>query len=230
MLSQSKHKQMLVLTDTVFSMDGDIAPLKEIAAISARHAALFCVDDAHALGVLGEGGRGALEEFKLSQTDVPVMVGTFGKALGCFGAFAAGTDPIIEFLVQKARPFIYTTALPATICAAVEAALGLLREEAWRREQLFDRINYLRTCARDVCLPLGDSRTPIQPLIVGSAANACALSEGLYSDGIFVAAIRPPTVPLGTSRLRITLSSSHSREHIDRLIAALLRQRKFWQR
>lgn len=230
MLRKSTLNQKLVLTDTVFSMDGDIAPLMEIAALSAKHEALFCVDDAHALGVLGEGGRGALEEYKLSQADVPVMVGTFGKALGCFGAFAAGSDPIIELLIQKARPFIYTTALPASICAAVEAALDLLREEAWRREQLIDRIKYLHACARDVCLPLGVSTTPIQPLIVGSAADTCALSDRLYDDGILVSAIRPPTVPQGTSRLRITLSASHSREQIDSLITALLRQRKFWQR
>jgi len=229
MLSMSAHKTKLVLTDTVFSMDGDIAPLNDIAAISNKLGALLCVDDAHALGVLGDGGRGALEEYKLSQDTVPIMVGTFGKALGCFGAFAAGPDPIIEMLIQKARPFIYTTALPASICAAAEAALDLLQEEAWRREELFDRIKYLRDCAQAISLPLGASTTPIQPLIVGSAKDACTLSDRLYDDGILVTAIRPPTVPRGTSRLRITLSASHSRGQIDSLIAALLRQRKFWQ-
>ena len=230
LLVRHGEKQKLVLTDSVFSIDGDIAPLEGIATVCRRHAAMLVVDDAHGFAVLGATGRGALEGPGLSQADVPVMVGTFGKALGGFGAFVAGPEPVIDLLIQKARPFIYTTALPAIICAAVEAALVLVQKEYWRREKLFDLIRYFRTSAAEISLPIGASETPIQPLIIGDASKASELSDRLFAEGILVTAIRPPTVPRGTSRLRITFSATHTLDQVDRLLAGLLRHRVYWEK
>ncbi|MGO9802258.1 MAG: 8-amino-7-oxononanoate synthase [Steroidobacteraceae bacterium] len=211
----------LIATDGVFSMDGDIAPVAALArAASAAHAWLV-VDDAHGLGVVGEGGRGTLALEGVTNDEAPVLVGTLGKAFGSFGAFVAGSRDLIEFLVQKARPYIYTTALPQPVAAASRAALKVAQAEGWRRERLRSLIERFRLQARAAQLPLTASRTPIQPLVLGSAAAVLAAQHELEAQGFLVVAIRPPTVPKGSARLRVTLSAAHTEPQVDRLVEAL---------
>jgi 8-amino-7-oxononanoate synthase len=202
-------------------MDGDFAPLDAIAASCARHRAWLMVDDAHGLGVAGATGRGTLEHFGLSPSDVPVLMGTLGKALGTFGAFVAASADLIEYLIQKARTYIYTTALPPAVAAATRAALRLVSEESWRRERVLSLVERFREAAMSAGLELGRSSTPIQPIILGSAARAVAASDALWARGIWVTAIRPPTVPEGSARLRVTLSAAHSESDVARLVEAL---------
>jgi 8-amino-7-oxononanoate synthase len=211
----------LVVTESVFSMDGDIAPLSEMAAICASARAPLLVDDAHGFGVLGEQGRGALEHFTLGQQDVPLMMATFGKALGAFGAFIAGSAELIECLIQSGRTYIYTTALPPAFAEAACCALDLVQQERWRAVHLKLLIERFRLGVAQAGLPVTNSTTPIQPLYVGDARRAMEISEKLFARGIFVAAIRPPTVPRHTSRLRISLTAAHTEAHIDRLLSAL---------
>jgi 8-amino-7-oxononanoate synthase len=213
--------ELLVATDGVFSMDGDVAPLGQLAGIAAGHAAWFMVDDAHGLGVTGPGGRGSVAQAGLELTQVPILVGTLGKAFGTFGAFVAGSDELIETLIQGARTYIYTTAPPPALATATRAALRLVREEGWRREQLHTLIKRFRRGARQLGLELCDSETPIQPLMVGAADEALRLSRVLREQGILITAIRPPTVAEGASRLRITFSAAHSEQQVDRLLEAL---------
>ncbi len=213
--------EKLIVTDGVFSMDGDIAPLTELADIARAEAAWLMVDDAHGLGVLGAEGGGSLAHLGLGQEEVPILVGTLGKAFGTFGAFVAGSEALIETLIQQARSYIYTTALPPAVAEATRASLRLVRTEGWRRERLQQLIQRFRSGAQQLGLPLMASTTPIQPLLAGSAAQALAWSQQLEQRGILVSAIRPPTVPEGSARLRITLSAAHRDEHIDRLLEAL---------
>lgn len=220
-LLRGPETQKLVLTDSVFSMDGDIAPLRELAEACRTAAALLAVDDAHGLGVLGESGAGALEAAGLGQAEVPLLVGTFGKALGTAGAFIAGPEPLIELLVQRARSYIYSTAQPPALAAATLAALHVLRAEPARRRVLQQNIARFRQRAQAAGIALARSDTPIQPLILGTAARALAAAATLRARGILVQAIRPPTVPRGGARLRITLSSGHDGGQIDRLVDAL---------
>jgi len=211
----------LVLTDGVFSMDGDLAPLPALAAACARQGAFFGVDDAHGLGVIGATGRGSLEHFRLSPKQVPALVGTLGKAFGSFGAFVAGDADLIETLVQRARTYIYTTALPAAVAAATRAALAVSIEEPWRRERVLALARRFRELAVAAGLPLAESTTPIQPVLLGGADIAVEASRKLLDRGFFVAAIRPPTVPAGTSRLRVALSAAHRDSDVEALAAAL---------
>ncbi|HUG04369.1 MAG TPA: 8-amino-7-oxononanoate synthase [Steroidobacteraceae bacterium] len=211
----------VVLTDGVFSMDGDLAPLPALAAVCRRHGAFLAVDDAHGLGVIGATGRGSLEHFGLSADDVPALVGTLGKAFGSFGAFVAGSGELIDTLVQRARTYIYTTALPAAVAAATRAALAASIEESWRRERVLALTRRFRERASSAGLPLADSTTPIQPVMLGGADTAVRASEALLARGYFVAAIRPPTVPADTSRLRVTLSAAHRDNDVDGLVDAL---------
>ncbi|MFQ5659606.1 MAG: 8-amino-7-oxononanoate synthase [Gammaproteobacteria bacterium] len=220
-LEKGGDHRKLVLTDGVFSMDGDIAPVGDIAARCRRSGACLAVDDAHGFGVLGERGRGTLELLGLNEQQVPVLIGTFGKALGVFGAFVAGPDAIIELLIQRARPYIYTTALPPAIAVTVKEALRLLDDEAWRRERLRSLITYFRGGAARLGLALPGSETPIQPLIIGTATAAVELSEKLFQKGLFITAIRPPTVPANSARLRITITAAHTESQIDRLLETL---------
>ncbi len=210
-----------VVTDGVFSMDGDLAPLPALAAAARKYQGWLVVDDAHGLGVVGVNGRGSCELFGLSAREVPVLVGTFGKAFGTFGAFVAGDSDVIELLVQRARSYIYTTALPPGVAAATRMSLAIVQEEAWRREHLHSLIMKFRDGAKVRGLRLMDSSTPIQPMVLGSAEEALSASAKLAAAGFRVTAIRPPTVPQGTSRLRITLSAAHSESDIDRLLSAL---------
>ncbi|MCX8048562.1 MAG: 8-amino-7-oxononanoate synthase [Methylohalobius sp.] len=212
-----------IATDGVFSMDGDLAPLPELAMIAARHKCWLYVDDAHGFGVLGQRGAGTLEHFGLGQKEVPILMATFGKALGVFGAFVAGGEEVIETLIQEARTYIYTTALPPALAQAVLTSLRLVQKEAWRRERLKELIERFRLGAKALGLPLLPSETPIQPLVVGDSQKAVELSRKLMDKGFWVAAIRPPTVPSGSARLRITLTCAHSLDQVDGLLQALER-------
>lgn len=217
----------LVVVDGVFSMDGDTAPLAELSAACARHAAWLMVDDAHGFGVMGERGAGSTEAAGLDGSAVPVLMATLGKALGTAGAFVAGSELLIEAIIQRARTYIYTTALPPAIAAASLAALRLLDEESWRRHHLADLITRFRRGAAQLELPLMASSSAIQPLLVGDPDQAVQLSERLRAQGLLIGAIRPPTVPAGTSRLRITLSAAHSERQVDQLLEQL---GSCWQR
>jgi 8-amino-7-oxononanoate synthase len=219
--SQAGAPAGLIATDGVFSMDGDLAPLRELARVAATHEAWFAVDDAHGLGVLGEGGRGTLELAGLSAAEVPLLIGTLGKAFGSFGAFVAGSAEVIEFLMQKARTYIYTTALPQPVAAASRAALRLVCREPWRRAQLAANIERFRALAGAAGLVLLPSSTPLQPLLLKSAAAALAAQAALARAGYRVVAIRPPTVPAGGARLRIALAATHTHSEIAGLVGAL---------
>lgn len=212
--------QVLISTDAVFSMDGDLAPVKFIADLAENIGGMAVFDDAHGFGVLGDG-HGTMAQEGLKPAGSALMVGTLGKALGLSGAFIAGDREIIDYLIQFGRPYIYTTALPPAIAHAISTAVGLLETEAWQREKLQQNIEHFRDAASRAKLNLMKSATAIQPLLVGNAGKALALSQELRQQGFLIGAIRPPTVPLGTARLRITLSASHDLEDIDQLIAAL---------
>ena len=220
LLADNKTSHTVVASDAVFSMDGSLAPLPEAAGLCKEHQATLLVDDAHGFGVLGERGGGALEHLRLSQDDVAVMIGTFGKALGTMGAFVAGSSDLIETIIQKARTYIYTTAPAPALAYASQIALGIVRKESWRREKLRHHIRRFRQMAQSENLPLIDSQMPIQALMAGTAQRAIAISESLHRRGIYVSAIRPPTVPAGGARLRITFSSAHREEDIERLLEA----------
>ncbi len=227
LLAADAPRTALLATDGVFSMDGDLAPLPELARCARAHDAWLVVDDAHGLGVLGAHGGGALEHFALDSEAVPVLVGTLGKAFGSFGAFVAGSSALIELLLQKARSYVYTTALPEPVAAATRAALALIREDGWRRERLMSLVLRFREAARAAGVPLTSSTTPIQPVVLGNAAAALGAQRALADAGYWVVAIRPPTVPAGSARLRVTLSAVHREadvealaEHLGRLCGA----------
>ena len=211
----------VILTDGVFSMDGDVADVTRLNVLAKQHGAWLLVDDAHGLGVLGAHGRGTLEHFGLQPQAPLILLGTLGKAFGTFGAFIAGDADLIDYLIQRARTYIYTTALPPAVAEATRASLRIVALEGWRREALNARIAQFRSGAAQLGLKLLDSQTPIQPLMLGEAQEALAASEALRARGILVAAIRPPTVPAGSARLRITFSALHSHEHVERLLTAL---------
>lgn len=212
--------ETLVVTDTIFSMDGDLADIPAMATLCEQHGALLMADDAHGFGVLGTKGAGVRAHFNLTPEQLPVYVGTLGKALGGYGAFVAGSEEMIDYMVQFARSYIYTTALPPALAEGMLGNLERLQNNQLR-ETLQQRIQQFRTKALALGLPLMDSNSPIQPLMIGSAAKAMAMSAALHKQGIWVSAIRPPTVPQNEARLRITLSAAHSEEQIDRLIHAL---------
>jgi len=226
-LDESIETRLLV-TDGVFSMDGDIAPLPELAAHARAGGAWLIVDDAHGLGVLGATGRGTCERFGLTSNEVPVLVGTFGKAFGTFGAFVAGDADLIEFLLQKSRPYIYTTALPPAVAAATRAALRVSERESWRREKALalgarftQGLNKIDGARAGVQSGGSLAGTTIIPVLLGDAARALAVSKALEEQGFLVGAIRPPTVPAGTARLRVTLSAVHEESQVDALLEAL---------
>lgn len=211
----------LLATDGVFSMDGDVAPLAQLASLCADTGALMLVDDAHGLGVLGADGAGSLAESGLGQIQVPLLMGTLGKALGCFGAFVAGPAMLIEALVQGARSFIYTTAMPPALAAATCTAITIAREDGERRARLHARIAQFREGAQSRGLPVLASRSAIQPVLLGSAEAALMASSRLAQRGFHVPAVRPPTVPAGQARLRVTLSAAHCEADVAALLDAL---------
>ncbi len=211
----------LVVTDGVFSMDGDLADLPALCAAAKAKNAWLLVDDAHGLGPLGATGGGIVEHFGLGVGDVQVLVGTLGKAFGTAGAFVAGSEGLIETLIQFARPYIYTTSQPPAVACATLKSLQLLRTESWRREHLNKLIARFRQGAAEIGLNLMDSATPIQPIMIGDSARAMRLSALLRERGLLVTAIRPPTVPAGSARLRVTLSAAHSEAQLERLLQML---------
>ncbi len=213
--------QAMIVTDGVFSMDGDLAPLPEIMALKAQHDAWLLVDEAHAFGVVGETGRGTFEYFGLEPDADTLRVGTLGKAFGVFGAFVAGTEVAIETLINRARPWIYTTALPPANALAAREALRRVRQADAAREHLHQLIARFRASAEQIGLTLMPSHTPIQPVILGADERAVRWSQRLFEAGFYVPAIRPPTVPEGQSRLRITFSARHTFEQVDRLLDVL---------
>ncbi|GHC03473.1 8-amino-7-oxononanoate synthase [Thermomonas carbonis] len=213
----------LLASDGVFSMDGDVAPLRALAAIARDRQATLYIDDAHAVGVLGNVGRGSIDAAGLDADDVPLRLVTFGKALGSAGAAVVGDADLIAHLAEAARPYLYTTALPPAQAAATRAAVRIAQAGDDLRECLRINIERLKTGAQARGLALLASDTPIQPLLVGRDADALAMSEALEAQGYWVAAIRPPTVPEGSARLRITLSAAHDARQVDGLLDALSR-------
>jgi 8-amino-7-oxononanoate synthase len=211
----------LVVTDGVFSMDGDIAPLQQVAGAAEQAEAWLVVDDAHGIGVLGPGGRGSVAEAGLGAQQVPVLVGTLGKAFGAAGAFVAGSRALIEHLVNEGRSYVFTTAPPPAVAAAARAALLRLRDDHWRRERLAELVAQFRAGATRLGLNVAPSDTPIQPLLTGTPESAVRLADDLRQRGFLVVAIRPPTVPSGSSRLRITVSAAHSTDQLESLLEAL---------
>lgn len=246
LLEKTRSGHKLIVTDAVFSMDGDIAPVPELLALCEQYDAWLLLDDAHGFGVLGEQGRGILHSFTPLSSSLPdrgerdsplsrmrerarervdspriIYMATLGKAAGVSGAFVAAEQVVIDTLLQTARSYIYTTASPPALSVALLASLQLLRAEDWRRKRLQQLITQLREGTRDLPWKMMESSTPIQPLLVGSNEAALALSEGLRARGIWVPAIRPPTVPQGTARLRITLSAAHTEKDVAELTEAL---------
>jgi 8-amino-7-oxononanoate synthase len=223
LMGASRGAAKLVVTDSVFSMDGDIAPLSGLLELCERHDALLLVDDAHGFGVLGGQGRGALAHFGIASPRI-AYVGTLGKAAGVSGAFVAGAEEVVETVLQQARTYMFTTASPAMLAAAVDASLDIIREDEWRRERLIALIAQFKRELRPGAaggVRLEASDTPIQPLVIGGNNEALAASAALRGRGIMVTAIRPPTVAEGTARLRIALSAAHEPDDVARLAAAL---------
>ena len=211
----------MLATDGVFSMDGDVAPLRQLALVARAQQATLYVDDAHGIGVLGPDGRGSVAAAKLGVAQVPLQLVTLGKALGGYGAVVLGDADLVGHLAETARPYVYTTALPAAQAAASLAAVKLARKQPWRRDKLHASIAHFRAGAARRGLQLLPSDTAIQPLLCGDDRVATALAAALEARGFWVAALRPPTVPEGSARLRITLSAGHDLMQIDALLAAL---------
>ncbi|UCG74363.1 MAG: 8-amino-7-oxononanoate synthase [Chromatiales bacterium] len=220
-LAAAEGGRKLVVTDGTFSMDGDLCALSELVPAAAEHGAWLMVDDAHGLGVHGRQGCGVVDPETFGGADVPVLVGTLGKAFGTAGAFVAGEEALIETLIQRARNYIYTTALPPAVAAATITSLQIVIKEEWRREHLAELVTRFRAGATELGLTLMESATPIQPVVLGEAGEAVAASTALEDRGLLVGAIRPPTVPKGTSRLRVTFTATHTEEDVDRLLSGL---------
>ncbi len=224
-LKQSEAHRKLLMSDAVFSMDGDLAPVTQLSVLCQQHDAWFMLDDAHGFGVLGVNGAGIAEEYSLDQQQLPIYMATLGKSMGVFGAFAAGSEALIETLIQKSRAFIYTTAMPPALAQATLMSLKISREQSWRRDKLKQLIKQFRTGAEQLGLSLMASQTAIQPILVGDNETALKISQTLEQQGILVTAIRPPTVPKGTARLRITLCAAHEEKDVERLLSVL---EKIW--
>ncbi|NIO41688.1 MAG: 8-amino-7-oxononanoate synthase, partial [Burkholderiales bacterium] len=222
LLAHSNAQRKLVVTDAVFSMDGDLAPLPELLELCDTHDAMLVVDDAHGFGVLGDSGRGTLSHFGIKSSRV-IYMATLGKAVGVAGAFVGGEENLIEWLLQKGRTYIFTTASPPALAASTIKAIDLVVRADERRAHLQKLIERFRVQLRPKRWKLLDSQTPIQPLVIGSNSEALAVAEALMNEGLWVPAIRPPTVPNGTARLRLSFSAAHTEAHVDRLTDALER-------
>ncbi len=225
-LSASTARRKLVVTDAVFSMDGDVAPVPELLALCERHQAWLMIDDAHGFGVLGAGGRGTLEHFGIdpaAASERLIYMATLGKAAGAAGAFIAGAPSLVEWLLQRARTYMFATATPPATAEALRASLRVIDGERWRREHLAALRDQLVAGLRGLPWQLLPSDTAIQPLIVGENAEAMRLMAELWAQGVWAPAIRPPTVPVGTARLRISLSAAHSSADVEQLLLALRR-------
>lgn len=220
-LTSHRDGAAMLATDAVFSMDGDIAPLLDLVLLTRSQDAMLYVDDAHGIGVLGPEGRGSVAAAKLSSKEVPLLVLPMGKAFGGQGAVLCGSEAIIGHISETARPYLFSTAPPPAMAAAMRASLKLIRTEPWRRAKLASLIARFRRAGMRHGLPLQDSQTAIQPIILGDNAKALKVAKSLEAQGYLASAIRPPTVPEGQARLRITLTALHSEEHVDGLVKAL---------
>ncbi|MBL0532408.1 8-amino-7-oxononanoate synthase [Aeromonas dhakensis] len=218
---QLEPNRGLIVSEGVFSMDGDQGPWRELSQLAARSGNWLMIDDAHGLGVLGPQGRGTLAAQGVNPAGVHIQMGTFGKALGVAGAFVGGSRELVAYLVNFARHYVYSTHMPAAQACAVRQSIALVRAADEARAHLGELITRFRQGAQALGWQLGDSNTPIQPLLVGESSAALQLAERLRGRGVWVSAIRPPTVPVGTARLRITLSAAHRAEDVDRLLDAL---------
>ncbi|MCP4268871.1 MAG: aminotransferase class I/II-fold pyridoxal phosphate-dependent enzyme, partial [Candidatus Brocadiaceae bacterium] len=216
----SNYPRKLIVTDSVFSMDGDLAPLPDIVNIASRYKAIVMVDEAHGTGVFGKEGRGVIEYFNLNK-EVDVVMGTFSKAIGGLGGYVCGDEDLINFLRNKARSFIYTTALPPAACAASIAGLKIIQKTPSLRKTLWDNIRYLKGKLTLLNFNVITSESPIIPILIGDADKAVSVSKILFDKGILIPAIRPPTVPANSSRLRMTIMSTHTKEHLNRLLDVL---------
>jgi predicted pyridoxal phosphate-dependent acyltransferase len=214
------HTLTLIVTDGVFSMDGDLAPLPEIVELAKQHRAMLMVDDAHGTGVLGSTGQGTIEHFGL-ENQIPIQMGTLSKALGAFGAYVAGSKDLITYLMNRARSYIYTTALPTPMIAASLAALDLIQKEPQIRQQLWDNCTYYKQGIKALGYDTLQSETPIVPLLIGESTLALSMSEQLLAHGVYAPAIRPPTVPQGMARIRTSVMSTHTREDLDYALEVL---------
>lgn len=218
---QTHSNNKWIVTEGVFSMDGEIAPIPQLFNLAKKHDTQLLIDDAHGIGILGKDGRGSIEHHGILIRDNTILVGTFGKAFGTMGAFVTGNQILIESCIQFARGFIYTTALPPAIASATYKSLQLIQTEPWRREYLQSLIHHFKKYAEDLNLPLLPSLTPIQTLIIGNPEKTLELTAYLREKGILVGCIRPPTVPPNTSRLRINLNVHHTRHDVDFLLESL---------
>ncbi len=218
--SVSGYRKRVIITDSVFSMDGDCAPLKEIVGLAKKYNALVMTDEAHAFGVLGKNGRGLVEHFGL-EGQVDIQMGTLSKAAGAFGAYCCGSNDLIELILNRARSFIYTTGLPPLVAAAGQKAVEIIAAEPGRRQKLLKNADDIRIGLKAIGFDTMASQTPIIPIVVKDAALAVQFSRKLFDRGIFVQAIRPPTVPAGTARLRVTAMATHTREDLDRLLKSM---------
>lgn len=221
LLSASTAKNKLIAVDSVFSMDGDIAPIKKLTELAKIHKATLMVDDAHGFGCLGQSGKGVVEHFDCDQNELPVLMATLGKACGSAGAFIAGEQNLVETLIQFSRTYIYTTALPPANAAASRMALEVIQQEPWRRDNLNKIIHYFSMTAEKLKLPIMPSVTAIQPMLLGDNNRVMAVAQRLYEKGFWLGAIRPPTVPEGEGRLRISLNAEHSEQQVDDLLFEL---------
>lgn len=218
--NDDKAGRKLIVTDGVFSMDGDIAPLDKIVALAKEHDCMLMVDDAHGTGVLGTSGRGTAEHLGIAVEDIDIYMGTLGKALGSYGAYVAGSRELIDYLINKARSFIYSTSLPPAMAAAAIAAIEIIEDEPERRERLLENAAIMRHGLKDMGLEIMDSHTQIIPILTVDSNIACEMMELLMDEGVYALAIRPPSVPEGTSRLRVTVTSEHSQDDLNKAIAA----------
>jgi glycine C-acetyltransferase/8-amino-7-oxononanoate synthase len=220
-----KFVKRLVVTDSVFSMDGDIAPLPRIVKLAKKYNALTMIDEAHATGVLGKTGRGAEEHFEIVG-QIDIVMGTLSKAIGSLGGFVAGSTELIDYLINKARSFIYTTGLPPAVCAASLTAFEIIENQPALRRKLWQNVSYLKGKLTQMGFNLMGSETQIIPIFVGDSETTIRMAEFLFEHGIFVSGIRPPTVPKGQSRLRISVSAQHTKENLDELIEVLNKWQK----
>ncbi len=216
----SKYNRKLIVTDSVFSMDGDLAPLPDIVRIAGKHKAMVMVDEAHGTGVFGKNGRGVVEHFNLNK-EVYIVMGTLSKAIGSLGGYVCGDIDLINYLRNKARSFMYTTALPPVVCAASIAGIKLIQNNPSLRESLWHNVRFIKEKLKALNFSIISSESPIIPILIGDSQKAVDMSNFLYRKGLLIPAIRPPTVPANSSRLRMTVMSTHTKEDLERLLEVL---------
>jgi len=215
--TENREQRKLIVTDSLFSMDGDIAPLPEIVELAKRYGAMVMVDEAHAAGVFGENRSGLAEHFGLTK-DIDVHMGTFSKALGCMGGFIAGSKALIDYLINKSRPLIYTTGMPPSVLASCIAAIDIIQKDEWMADILWENVDFMRKGLIDLGFSLTAAESQIMPIMVGDSEKAVEFSREIFEEGLFIQAIRPPTVPQGQARLRLTVMAAHKKEDLKKAL------------